>query len=451
MRIGLIAMSGVRVQDAELMKLGLTLPGFVERSEVIASLPSLSLLTLAALTPEDVELSYHEVDDINRDLVPELGFDLVAISTMTAQAIEAYELADRFRAMGITVVMGGLHATCIPDECALHADCVVVGEGEPVWAKLIEDFRSGRLQSRYEADGHYCMDDSPMPRFDLLDISRYNRVTVQTTRGCPHKCDFCASSIMLTGGYKVKPTERVIEEIRAIKAIWDRPFIELADDNSFASKGKAYELLEAMIPERVRWFTECDVSIAKDEKLLRLMKQAGCRQVLIGLESPDARGLDGIETNTNWKLAQYPKYEEAVRTIQRHGITVIGCFVLGLDGQSAGSFDAVYDFAKRTNLYDVQVTLQTPFPGTALYRRLEEAGRLTHPGQWDRCTLFDLNYEPIGMTSEELVSGFRGLVSRLYEPEFVRARRAGYHQDLRAWRKLGEACPSTGICVESVV
>jgi radical SAM superfamily enzyme YgiQ (UPF0313 family) len=431
MRIGFIAMSGVRVQDSELMKLGLTLPGFVERSEVIASLPSLGLLTLAALTPEDVEISYHEVDDIDRDQVPDMGFDLVAISTMTAQALEAYALADRFRAQGITVVMGGLHATCVPDECAMHCDSVVVGEGEPVWARLVEDFRSGHLQDRYESDGWYDLAESPMPRFDLLDIDRYNRLTVQTTRGCPHKCDFCASSIMLTKGYKVKPTEKVIAEIRAIKQIWERPFIELADDNSFMSKARAYELLTAMIPERVKWFTECDVSIAKDDKLLRLMKQAGCRQVLIGLESPNAMGLDGIETNSNWKLAQYPKYEEAVRTIQGHGITVIGCFVLGLDGQSKESFDAVYDFAARTNLYDVQVTLQTPFPGTGLYKRLAESGRLTHPGRWDRCTLFDLNFEPIGMSARELVDGFRGLVSRLYEPSFVHARRRGFLEDLR--------------------
>ena len=432
MRIGLIAMSGVRVQDAELMALGLTLPGFVERSEVIASLPSLSLLTLAALTPEEIEVSYHEVDDLDRDVIPDLGFDLVAISTMTAQAFEAYALADRFRSAGITVVIGGLHATCVPEECALHADAVVVGEGESVWADLIEDFRAGKLRARYESDDSFCFDDAPMPRFDLLDVNRYNRLTVQTTRGCPHKCDFCASSILLTKGYKVKPTAKVIAEIRAIKAIWDQPFIELADDNSFMCKAKAYELLEALAQEKVCWFTECDISIAKDEKLLGLMAKAGCRQVLIGLESPIADGLDGIETNSNWKLSQYPKYAHAVRTIQKHGITVIGCFVLGLDGQRGSVFDAVYDFAQRVSLYDVQVTLQTPFPGTGLYRRLESAGRLTHPGRWDRCTLFDLNYEPMGMGYDELRDGFRDLVGRLYDPRFVRQRRAGFLQQLRS-------------------
>ncbi|MCA9276428.1 MAG: radical SAM protein [Phycisphaerales bacterium] len=435
MRIALIAMSGVRVQDAQLMKLGLTLPGFVERSEVIASLPSLSLLTLAALTPPDIELSYHEVDDIDRDTVPDLGFDLVAISTMTAQALDAYALADRFRASGITVVMGGLHATCVPHECMQHADSVVVGEGEPIWPTLLEDFRYGKLKPRYDADGTFDLAHAPMPRFDLLDVNRYNRLTVQTTRGCPHKCDFCASSIMLTKGYKAKPVDKVIAEIRAIKSIWPRPFIELADDNSFMMRAHAYELLDAMKHERIRWFTECDISIAKDEQLLSKMAAAGCRQVLVGLESPISDGLDGIETNSNWKLAQYPKYEQAVRTIQSHGITVIGCFVLGLDGHTPGIFDAVYNFAARTNLYDIQVTLQTPFPGTGLYRRLEAEGRLTHPGRWDRCTLFDLNYTPIGMTSDELVNGFRQLVSRLYTPEFVKQRREGYHLDLRSARR----------------
>ncbi len=432
MRIGFIAMSGVRVRDEELMALGLTLPGFVERGKVIASLPSLGLLTLAALTPDDIKVSYHEVDDIDRDAVPELGFDLVAISTMTAQAFEAYELADRFRDAGITVVMGGLHATCVPEECSLHCDAVVVGEGESVWAGLIDDFRHGKLKARYESDDSYCLDDAPMPRFELLDIEKYNRLTVQTTRGCPHKCDFCASSILLTKGYKVKPTAKVIAEIRAIKAIWDQPFIELADDNSFMSKAKAYELLEALADEDVCWFTECDISIANDDKLLRLMAKAGCRQVLIGLESPNADGLDGIETNNNWKLGQYPKYERAVRAIQKHGITVIGCFVLGLDGQTTSAFDAVYDFAERVSLYDVQVTLATPFPGTGFYRRLEQAGRLTHPGQWDRCTLFDLNYEPMGMSFDELRDGFRSLVARLYDPRFVKSRRAGFMRGLRS-------------------
>lgn len=425
MKIGLIAMSGVRVQDAELMKLGLTLPGFVERSEVIASLPSLSLLTLAALTPDDVEVSYHEIAEFDEHNLPTGDFDLVAISTMTAQAFEAYAVADAFRASGVTVVMGGLHATCVPDECAEHADAVVIGEGEPVWAELIEDARRGRLKRRYKAQTPFDLKDAPMPRFDLLGPDKYNRLTVQTARGCPHKCGFCASSILINPRYSVKPVDKILAEIRAIKEIWPSPFIEFADDNSFLHRKHARELMHALKHERVKWFTECDVSIANDIELLDLMRDAGCRQILIGLESPDESGLDSVDPK-RWKLRQASRYERAVRTIQSRGITVIGCFVLGLDGQGPEAFDAVESFANRVGLYDVQVTVQTPFPGTPLYRQLEAEGRLTHPGRWDRCTLFDVNYEPAGMTRDELVDGFRALVSRLYTTEAVRARRETY-------------------------
>ncbi len=315
-RVGLVAMSGVRVQDAELMALGLTLPGFVERSEVIASLPSLSLLTLAALTPSDVELSYHESADVQDNPGALNGCDLVAITTMTAQAFEAYRLADQLREAGITVVMGGLHATAVPDECARHADAVVIGEGEPVWASVLDDARRGKLAHRYRAQGYFDLADAPMPRFDLLDPPRYNRLTVQTARGCPHKCEFCASSITLTPGYSTKPVEKVIAEVRAIKGVWDRPFIEFADDNSFAKRGEAKDLLRALRHERVKWFTECDVSIASDPELIDLMRDAGCRQVLIGLESPVEDGMGGIERNSDWKLRQVSRYERSVREIQ---------------------------------------------------------------------------------------------------------------------------------------
>lgn len=432
--IGLVAMSGVRVQDSELMALGLTLPGFVERSEVIASLPSLSLLTLAALTPPDVEVSYHESADVQDDPGKLSGCDLVAITTMTAQAFEAYALADALRERGVRVVIGGLHATAVPDECARHADAVVVGEGETIWRQVVDDARRGRLSQRYKGEGVFDLRDAPMPRFGLLDPSRYNRLTVQTSRGCPHKCEFCASSITLTPGYSQKPTAKVIEEIRAIKRVWDRPFIELADDNSFAKRGEAKALLRAMKDEGVRWFTECDVSIARDPELIDLMREAGCRQVLVGLESPVEDGMAGVEGNTDWKLRQVGKYERAVHEIQSRGVTVIGCFVLGLDGHTPAIFNSVHDFAERTCLYDVQVTVMTPFPGTPLYERLERAGRLTHAGRWDRCTLFDVNYEPEGMSAGQLRSGLHDLCRRLYTPEAVKRRRAGYHQRRRDGR-----------------
>lgn len=456
MKIGLIAMSGVRAWSEELNRAGLTMPGVMERGAVIASLPSLSLLTLAGMTGAEHSVSYHEIRDLRAEGTASLSqaFDLVAISTMTAQVKDAYTVADWYRAQGVMVVMGGLHVTALPEEALQHCDAVVVGEAEPVWRKLLADAERGELERTYKRGvwmEDFSLAESPMPRFELLDIHKYNRVTVQTTRGCPHACDFCASSIMLTKGYKVKPVERVMAELERVRAVWaaaedgGRPFIEFADDNSFASRGAAKKLLTAMAAEReagrgVSWFTEVDLSIAWEPELLDLMRASGCRQVLIGLESPVEGGLDGLETRRNWKLKQHCKYEEAVRLIQSRGITVNGCFILGLDGQTPDVFDRVAEFADRTSLFDVQITVLTPFPGTPLYARLEKEGRLLAPGAWERCTLFDVNFVPRGMTVRELEEGFLRLAGRLYHPDAVKARREGYFKGVeRSARAMGRA------------
>ena len=359
-RIGFIAMSGVRADNPDVARAGLTFPGVLERGRVIASLPSLSLLTLAGLTPPDFEVEYHEVRDLAEgDQLPN-RFDLVAISTLSAQAFDAYAIAKRFRDRGVPVVMGGLHVTSCPDEALQHCSSIVIGEGEPLWPRLLDDFKnggSGGLQRRYQAltGEEFDLADAPMPRFDLLDIEKYNRLTVQTSRGCPHDCEFCASSILLTKRYKRKPVAKIIDEIHAIKRLWRRPFIEFADDNSFVHRGHAHELMAALQgrKERIHWFTETDISIANDPDLLHMMRESGCRQVLIGLESPRSESLDGIERRTNWKLKQIDKYEAAVRTIQAHGITVNACFILGLDGDGEDVFDNVREFVERVNPYDV--------------------------------------------------------------------------------------------------
>ena len=237
MRIALIAMSGVRACDPVLLEMGLTLPGFVERSKTIASLPSLGLLTLAALTPDDHEITYFEVDDID-DLEDLSGnYDLAAISTFSAQAPEAYHLAERLRTQGVKTVMGGLHATVCPNQTLQYCDSVVIGEGEPVWETLVHDAQLGQLQRIYDSRPYnYDLADSPVPSFELLNIDKYNRLTVQTSRGCPHKCNFCASSILLTDHYKQKPVANVLAEVDRIKELWKHPFIEFADDNSFINK-----------------------------------------------------------------------------------------------------------------------------------------------------------------------------------------------------------------------
>jgi radical SAM superfamily enzyme YgiQ (UPF0313 family) len=431
MRIGLLAMSGIRVMDEELLRLGLTLPGFVERSKTIASLPSLGLLTLAALTPPEHEVEYLEVPDPQSlDRLPD-GFDLVAISSYSAQILEAYDLADRYREAGVPVVMGGPHVTALPDEAAAHCDAVVLGEGEPCWHRLLSDCASHRLAGLYDGRPFaFDLAESPVPAFELLDVNRYNRLTVQASRGCPHRCEFCASSVLLTDRYKQKPVDNVVREIDRILEIWDRPFLEFADDNALVNRSYWKELLVRLAPKRIRWFAETDLSVAGDAELLDLMRESGCAQVLVGLESPVEEALEGLELRSDWKRKRYPDYRNAIREIQSHGITVNGCFVIGLDGHEPDIFDRVFEYVRDTGLYEVQITILTPFPGTPLYDRLLKEDRILEPRAWNRCTLFDLNFEPAGMTGEELVEGFKRLTVRLYSQEFTQWRRDRFKKDM---------------------
>jgi len=377
-------------------------------------------------------VEYHEIDDIKK--VEELpnSFDLVAISTYSAQISEAYELADRYREKGIKTVIGGPHVTCVPQEAQEHCDCVVIGEGEPVWPQLLSDFERNRLNQSYSSFGkNFDLKDSPLPRFELLNPDKYNRLTVQTSRGCPHRCEFCAASILITDRYKEKPTEKVLNEIQAIKRIWENPFIEFADDNTFVNKRHWIELLRELRKENIRWFTETDISVSESEELLELMRESGCQQVLVGLESPSANALDGLELSSNWKMRQRDQYKRAIEKIQAHGITVNGCFILGLDGHDQSIFDEVWHFVKESGLYEVQITVMTAFPGTPLYRRLQSEGRIINEADWSKCTLFDVNFKPQGMSVKELERGFRDLAEKLYSADFTHTRRSRYKQALR--------------------
>lgn len=425
MKIGLMALSGVRVRNERLLKLGVTLPQFVSRGKVIAKLPSLSLLIIASLTPKDIDVDYVEVPDINQNNKINFDYDLVVITSYSAQIYEAYQLASIFKSKGMPIVIGGLHVSAEPQEAKEYVDSVVIGEAEPLWPKVIEDFRRGQLQPYYrdETPGTYDLVNAPIPRYEFLNPENYNRITVQTSRGCPHSCEFCAGSKLLGSGFRQKPIDLIIKEIEKIKERWQKPFIEFADDNTFVNKRWAKEFLKALIPLKIRWFTETDISVADDEELLELMYLSGCYQILVGLESAHKESLAGID-NDNWKLKRSEKYLEAINKIQSRGITVNGCFIVGLDSDTPGVFKEIRDFIKKSKLLEAQVTVLTPFPGTPLYKRLKSEGRLFKDKYWDRCTMFDLNFRPKHMTPEELERGLLWLYREIYnEREYLRRKR----------------------------
>jgi radical SAM superfamily enzyme YgiQ (UPF0313 family) len=443
MKIGFLAMSGLRAHDRRLLDLGMTLPGIRERGQVLSSLPSLGLLYLAASTPPGHELRYFEAERDGAEPAEVYTCDLVAISTFSAQVFEAYSVADRLRKAGVRVAMGGLHVSVQPEEALQHADYVFIGEGERTWPAAVEAIARGDAPRIWNAAEFPPVDvrTLPVPRYDLLADRPYSRFPVQTTRGCPWRCDFCASNVMLNQPYRKRPVAEVVRDIQAVRRLRKRPFIEFADDNTFVDHAWGKELCRALIPLGVKWFTETDISVADDPELLRLMRQARCRQVLIGLESPDRSALDGIELRANFKSRRASTYIEALRRIQAHGITVNGCFILGLDGQTPDVFAQVLEFAERVPLYDVQITVFTPFPGTPLYARLLREGRILHPGRWDLCTLFDVNYVPKNMTVEQLQDGVYWLAEWLYSERGLTIRRRPFFDQL--WRQAEQAPDTT--------
>lgn len=422
MKVAFVSMSGVRVRTEELARLGVSMPGFVDRGNVIASLPSLAGATLAAVTPSDVQFDYYDVADVGSQEVL-ADYDLVGFSTFTAMAYECYALADRHREAGIPVVLGGLHATLAPEEAKEHFDAVCVGEGETLWPRIVEDARHGKLQSIYreEAGEIYDISRTPVPRFELFDIDKYNRLTVQTSRGCPLDCEFCAAS-KIYGRYRIKPVAQVMSEIDAILELWRHPFIEFADDNTFVNKKWSKEFMHALRERDVRWFTETDVSAADDLEFIDLLAESGCQQVLVGFESTRKGSLDLID-RANWKSKRRDSYEKFIDEVQSRGVTVNGCFILGLDSDTPDVFEEIAEFVKRTGLLESQVTVLTPFPGTRLYDRLKAEGRLLKGEFWDRCTLFDVNFVPRHMSVEELEAGMRWLFEQLYSGEEQMRRR----------------------------
>ena len=438
-KILFLAMSGVRVYDQELLNIGLTLPGFVERSRVIASLPSLGLLTLAAHTPEDWEIEYREYDELpidSADQIFQQRFGVVAISVLTSRVDEAYLLSRELRAKGLLVILGGLHVSALPEEASLHADIIVQGEGERIWKRLLLDLDNGRWNAVYNAstiaDESHFHEIHPVPRYDLLDLDRYNRLTLQTTRGCPLHCSFCAASRTISP-YRKKSLVQVRRELEAILNLWPKPFIELADDNTFVDKRWSRELVSLLSEFPLKWFTESDISLADDEALLKLLAKSGCAQVLIGLESASSESMTGLDTK-DWKSRRHSDYAEQIQKIQDHGISVNGCFILGFDQDGPDIFERTLDYIESLRLSEVQITLLTPFPGTSLRQQLLDEDRILPGTTWGQYTLFDLTFRPARMSVDAMRSGFRELMKSVYSQERVNSRRKIFQHCIRQSR-----------------
>ncbi len=389
----------------------MSLPGLRERAAAIAQLPALGLLTLAGLTTPPWTSSYHEAmvgDERLAEQILQTHPALVALSALTASVDEAYRFCQLLRRAGTRVILGGLHATACPSEARDHCDAVVVGEGEPVWQEILADAEAGTLKPVYHAAHAFDLSQAPVPRFDLLGKARRPRLTVQTQRGCPLACEFCGASRLL-GPFREKPLLQLGKELQALKAVVPNPVVELADDNTFAGTRPAGPLFDLLTRSGARYFTEVDWRIGERADVLGGLAASGCVQVLVGIESLVFRhpGMGAKRAGLNRILA-------AIEAIQEAGVAVNGCFIIGCDGETQASLDRLAQFILESPLADVQLTLQTPFPGTALYQRLRRQGRLLEQRGWSHYTLFDVTYQPDCMNVEELESAFRQLLRQVF-------------------------------------
>jgi hypothetical protein len=326
----------------------------------------LALPTVAALTPSSWDVRI--VDEHMEELRFEKRWDLVGISALAPNTPRAYQIADRFRELGVPVVMGGPQASFNVEETLRHADSVVVGEAEGVWEECLADVERGALKPTYRRAAPCDFKASPRPRWDLVDTRNVMALGVQASRGCPYSCEFCLVRNMFGQKQRYRDLDDLVAEIRSLP----KGQLAFVDDNLTANKPYARELMRALKPLKVSWMCQSSLEICEDEALLRDMAEAGCTSVVLGIESLNPESLKETGKFQN----RIERYEEGIRRVHARGIHVIGMFIVGFDHDRADAFEQIFDFTLKNNLSQVMLNILTAYPGTDLYERMKREGRL---------------------------------------------------------------------------
>jgi len=354
-----------------------------------------NLAVVAGNTPRDVDVKI--TDCYVERLSPNDQPDLVGITSLTASYPQAVQIADAYRRRGVTVVMGGIQPTAMPEDALQHCDAVVLGEAEHVWPQLIEDFRCGRLKSTYQNTAPPALDNLALPRRDLIKPGAYLFTNfVETSRGCPFNCYYCSDSTVYGPRYRFRPVEEVADEIRSIR---NGNFFVFVDNNIVGNPSRAKELFEALIPLRIRWVGQASITMAYDLELVRLAKRSGCLGVLVGLETLKKDLLRAIG-----KPVDPARYKENIRVLQNHGIFVQGEFIFGFDEDDPSVFAETVRFAKEAQLASARFAILKPYPGTRLYDQWIREGRIT-VDNWGNYHTKNVVFTPAQMTAEALSRG----------------------------------------------
>ena len=307
-----------------------------------SSVAQLNLLVIAAYARKyfDVRILDENIEHIDK----EVSADLVGITIMTSTALRGYEIAERFRKRGIHVVMGGVHVFFMPDEAAHHADSLVIGESEEILENIFTDFFQGDLKKVYRAEKLHDLHDLPRPPLELLKEGGYSfRNIMETSRGCPHDCEYCSVSQFWGRKFRFRPVDEVIESIKHMPP-GDILFI---DDNIFGHSNRAAELFEKMIPFKRRWYGQGDIRVAHNPELLDLAARSGCKWIFVGFESTNPDNLKAMKKD---KVNIAEQYAESISLVQKRGINIFGSFIFGLDYDDKSVFDNTLRFCMDNKL-----------------------------------------------------------------------------------------------------
>ncbi len=357
----------------------------------------LGLGVLSSLTPREYERSFF--DDRFEKIDFEIKTDVVCLSCETYTARRAYEIAYRFRNRGIPVILGGFHPTLVPDEAEQYADAIVVGEAEDIWKNVLEDLKSGNLKKRYKANGRPSL-KGVFPDRELYRGKDYLPLRlVETGRGCMHNCEFCTIHPFYNQSYIHRPIEDVVGEIAKLRKEGSKHFF-FVDDNIVSDPEHAKELFRRLIPLKIRWFSQGTINIAKDDELMRLMRDSGCMGVLIGFESLDDNTLKKLNKEFNFSIDR----EEAISKIHSYDLKIYATFVFGNDEDKKEVFEHTYEFAKKHKFFVTAYNHIVPFPGSALFERLNSEGRIFDDQYWlnHDYTFGKVCYQPKNFSADEL-------------------------------------------------
>lgn len=405
------------------------------------------LMICAAVMPRtwDVEL----IDECTRDRphTPRADVDLVALSAMTTQAKRAYALADAYRALGVAVILGGIHPSALPEEALEHCDAVCRGDAESTLPHLIADFERAREQGDDPRTGlkriydwaEYATAPIATPRKDVIDPRDYLIANpIQTTRGCPHNCNFCTTPAVFGRKFRQRSIPDIIDEMKAACEVRKPWCFIFADDNFAGNAAWALELCEAMKPLKIAWASQCDILISESEKLMRAMRASGCQGLILGLESPRQDTLH----EAGKKFVQSDTYAWRIRKIQSFDISLWGAFIFGFDNDTWQDCMAACRFAQRMDLAMSCFPILTPYPGTAFFEQFRREGRI-RTYDWERYNGASIVFEPKRMTSKELRHAQMAAFAEFYSPRSAAQR-------LKAWPVKGRAWLANLACWQGI-